>query len=392
MGQYGGYIFSSFTNKDGLPDSKVFDVKEDKDGYIWVKTWNGVCFFDGQKFYTVDITDEEGTSKINQTFYELADGSIWISNNKNSFLEYDKFQNQYTGKSLDSISEADIIRDKDNPVIFRDGRFFTRGEKSDMILNLDEFSELKNDIPSVFLLNNNDLWIYTRSSQLFIYNRKSGNLLEIPSRLWNYEIKSLHADRSGNVWLSTANGLMRAEKSNVWNLYQSNVDSITDERIFMVSKDRKGRVWAGGIDGKIFSYDSNLRLDKILKIPYIQYSTTNRHLGRIFGMSPDEKDVLWLSLNSDFSLYKISINNFDIEPQKTRAGPEINGSKKILRTIFIQNEDIWIGSYGSTLLKLEPEDGMLSMFSPENHKITPPIWKILADRSNNLWLGTDCLR
>lgn len=142
MGQYGGYTFSNFTDKDGLPNSKILDAKEDKDGYIWVRTWNGVCFFDGRKFYTVDLKDEEGASKINQIFYELADGSIWISNNRNSFWEYDKFQNQYTDRSLDTIGKVNVNNTVET--IFKDGQVLAvRGEKSDTILNFRAFSELK---------------------------------------------------------------------------------------------------------------------------------------------------------------------------------------------------------------------------------------------------------
>lgn len=242
-------------------------------------------------------------------------------------------------------------------------------------------------------MNHNDLWIHTRSSQLFIYNLQSLNLIEVPSKLWSYEITSLSRDRSGNVWLGTANGLMRAEKSNTWNLYQSNIDTITDERIFMVTKDRKGRVWAGGTNGRVFSYNSNFQLDKVLDLPYTvnaKNASTIRHSGRVFGMVLDEQDMLWVSFKGDFNLSKINTNNFETEAQKIRTKSKISDSRKILRTMLIQNEDLWIGTYKADLFKLRSGEDTLSMFS-SNYNTGQPVWKILADHSNNLWLGTLCL-
>jgi len=474
VGQYGGYIFSNFSDKDGLPNSTIRKVIEDKDGYLWVKTWNGICFFDGRTFQNVDLTNEVGASKINQSFYVLADGSIWISNDQNSLLEYSKFQNQYTGNSIDSIGRVSIIghcqsktifqkleeieyfyidslkqKQAINFQVFKDGKpikdysikkvyqdiilcgynnqtytatiehttknlirinltkpiftdnFFLshehlfynaqvlkiEGKELDTLINRKEFNELNIDKPFKFVLNKNNLWFYTKSSQLFVYDLNTGNLLEIPSRLWGHQILSLDKDRSGNIWLSTAKGLIRVEKSNTWNFYQSNNDSSLDERIFMVTKDQNGRVWTGGIDGKVFSYDSNFQLDKILSLPYIKNSSVTRHSGRMFGMSLGKKDDLWVTLKGNYSLFKINTNNFSVQPQTIKPTSELHETQKILRTIFIQdNQSIWLGG-NRGLHQYHLDDNSISFFRHEQ-----TIWKIVADKANNFWLGTNCLK
>lgn len=42
--------FEKFGIQDGLSSSKVFDIKQDKDGYIWCATDEGFCRFDGIAF------------------------------------------------------------------------------------------------------------------------------------------------------------------------------------------------------------------------------------------------------------------------------------------------------------------------------------------------------
>jgi len=478
-GQYGGYIFSNFTDKDGLPHSTVLHTLEDKDGYIWINTWDGICFYDGRKFHNVELTNEEGASKVNQRFYELADGSICISNSKNPLWEFDKFQNQYPGDSLrgfnnshnawnfknktifsqyrdtsffyydslknnrpisveirnkhqkvvqchvfqifdniawctvkgnsilaeiEEIDDTTIVGTILNPEIYNIGNnpifdknvFFNkdiieiRDLKLDTLMRFDQHKELLNLNPIRILRNNNDIWIYTKSSRLFIYNIISESLIEIPSFAWNHEITSLDADRSDNVWLATANGLVRAEKSNKWNLYQASNDNIIDERICMLVKDGNGRVWAGGTKGKIFSYDQNSNLDKLIDLPYSDNASTIRYSGRIFGMSLDKNDDLWVSIKDDYSLFKINTTNSNFEKQVVKPVTKDRPDKRILRTILIENEsEIWTGGYYS-LHHYDRQTKMLSTFTGEEDDGVNigSIWKIVADNSENLWLGS----
>jgi ligand-binding sensor domain-containing protein len=55
-----GYMhpsFHPFGISDGLPSLEVYDVVEDKDGYLWFGTDNGLCRFDGYVFETFTVRD-----------------------------------------------------------------------------------------------------------------------------------------------------------------------------------------------------------------------------------------------------------------------------------------------------------------------------------------------
>jgi len=455
QGQYGGYIFSQFSDKDGLPHSTVMDVMEDNDGYIWINTWNGICFFDGINFHKVELTEEGGASKINQSFHDLSDGKIWISNKRGILWEFDKFQNRYlmdsivmppksktlghcNGKTVfhlpgedeyfyinssgtvqdiffevfanDQVRKhAQVMEIDGNTVICKEGDHYFTGRINsfrndtikielcdfkidqgklhfsdnvmhvqnqllstecgqDTIVDLNAFEELRNENVSRFIVNQNDIWIYTKSSHFFIYNLESKNLVKIPPRVWNYELLSMNKDRSGNVWLGTANGLVRAEKSSVWKFYQSNLDTTIDERILMLVKDENGRVWTGGTDGKIFSYNPALKMDKILNLPYTLNSFVDRYFGRVFGMHLDASKHLWVSLKGDYSLHKININNFSSEAQNIYPAKQFGSRQRILRTIDISNDNtIWIGGYQ-----------VLNSYVPETDSLYPMLEDTLA--------------
>jgi ligand-binding sensor domain-containing protein len=52
-----GFHLKTYTTKDGLSSSYVWSVKEDKLGYLWIGTPNGLNRFDGKNFINYGITD-----------------------------------------------------------------------------------------------------------------------------------------------------------------------------------------------------------------------------------------------------------------------------------------------------------------------------------------------
>ncbi|MDP4263890.1 MAG: histidine kinase [Bacteroidota bacterium] len=51
------YSSVRYDTKDGLPSSTVYDVSQDKNGFIWFATENGLCRFDGKNFKTFTTKD-----------------------------------------------------------------------------------------------------------------------------------------------------------------------------------------------------------------------------------------------------------------------------------------------------------------------------------------------
>jgi hypothetical protein len=49
--------FRQYTTDDGLPSSETYIIVEDRSGYIWIGTDNGVARFDGYEFEVFDADD-----------------------------------------------------------------------------------------------------------------------------------------------------------------------------------------------------------------------------------------------------------------------------------------------------------------------------------------------
>jgi len=83
--QYECY-FEHYGAEDGLPQHTVMDILQDKKGFMWFTTWDGLCKFDGYKFITYRLspnTNPEAKSNRLDYIYEDKYNTIWI-------LSYDK--------------------------------------------------------------------------------------------------------------------------------------------------------------------------------------------------------------------------------------------------------------------------------------------------------------
>ncbi|HRX29955.1 MAG TPA: two-component regulator propeller domain-containing protein, partial [Saprospiraceae bacterium] len=68
----------SYTTDDGLPSSEVYDVLQDRDGYMWFSTDNGLSRFDGYEFKNYGF--EEGlTDLVVFDLQEDSKGRIWMN-------------------------------------------------------------------------------------------------------------------------------------------------------------------------------------------------------------------------------------------------------------------------------------------------------------------------
>ncbi len=70
--------FRNYTTDDGLPNNWVYDIYQDKTGYIWIATDHGVCRFNGYTFEQFpDTLYTNLTSVMNGAMAEDSLGRLW---------------------------------------------------------------------------------------------------------------------------------------------------------------------------------------------------------------------------------------------------------------------------------------------------------------------------
>lgn len=63
--------FEHYSAEDGLPQGVVSDMFQDKKGFMWFATWNGICKFDGYRFTTYTFLPDSGIPVKSNRFYHI---------------------------------------------------------------------------------------------------------------------------------------------------------------------------------------------------------------------------------------------------------------------------------------------------------------------------------
>jgi ligand-binding sensor domain-containing protein/two-component sensor histidine kinase len=121
------YTYIHYDVKDGLAASTVYDICQDKDGFIWFATDAGVSRFDGTNFKNFTTSDGLPETEVVRVFAD-SKGRVWISAFKNAICYYYKgrIYNQENDRFLKRITVNSVIMDyaesPDGSIAFTTGK------------------------------------------------------------------------------------------------------------------------------------------------------------------------------------------------------------------------------------------------------------------------------
>jgi two-component sensor histidine kinase len=136
------YNYIHYDVKDGLAGSTVYDLCQDKDGFIWFATEAGISRFDGANFKNFTTSDGLPETEIIKVFAD-SKGRIWMAPFKNNICYYynGKIYNQQNDSLLKKINLRSVI------ITFQESVDHAIGFNSDeevVILNADNTVETYN--------------------------------------------------------------------------------------------------------------------------------------------------------------------------------------------------------------------------------------------------------
>ncbi|MGN0864127.1 MAG: two-component regulator propeller domain-containing protein, partial [Stenotrophomonas koreensis] len=109
------YGASRWDMRDGLPHNLVHSIAQDRQGFIWAATWEGVLRFNGRSFTVFDNENTE-EARLSGVFSLLAeaDGSILAGTAFDGIYRHDQGQwAPYGGSGLRSLLVEDMRRTGD---------------------------------------------------------------------------------------------------------------------------------------------------------------------------------------------------------------------------------------------------------------------------------------
>lgn len=359
--------------EEGLSNSYVVDIVEDKNGYIWIATEEGLNKLEGGKF---------------TSFYKANKGKLI----------------NLTGNELNSLFD-----DPNEPILWigtqRAGLISFNYQNNTQIIYQhnyqDPHSIITNDITSIHPATDGNLWITTYWRGIEYLDKKTGKFThynqqtipELPSNtVW-----TAIDDNKGNLYIGHSNhgmSILSTKNKKVKNFTydKSNNNSLPSNNIQCIFKDNTGNIWVGTEKG--------LALYKPETETFIRLGEKEPALShRIYDIQQFNENELWIATEfGGIAIINLSKSLFNTaeEIQFIQAGDnEYNLNNSTVRCLFQDShQNIWAGTWGGGVNFLSSNTALFKSFSYSSYSsgssLNAPIASaVCLDKQNYLWVGTD---
>jgi len=396
--------FDFYSQENGLSNNQIHCTLQDKKGWMWFGTSQGVCRFDGYKFTVFKNDSEDSTTlkgNLVRTIFEDSKGQLWIGTENGGLNKFNRdkenFQHLFYSGSRAILKDATVtsVHEDLNGNLWigtRTSLFRMENENSLIEINPSNrpnFSEYFRVIHSDKV---GQIWLGTNNG-LFLYNPKNNQVqkINLPQNLSpNQEIWSIYMDDDGLVWVGTyANGLYTIN-SQTLQINPLIVDPANDRSLTVraVAKDRNGKFWIG-TRGGLYIYEKRSGVTAFYFHDEREpKSLVNNSIQCIFH---DLKGDVWIGTRNGINFLIEERQN--IQGYKTMPGDDrYLNSNEIYAFRVDEKGDIWVGTESGGINILNRRTGRFSYIIPQkgntNSLSRNCIKALLDDNEGNLWIGT----
>lgn len=392
---------------DGLISDKIFDVKQDRQGFIWIATYNGLDRFDGNKIVHYFPSPSDSTSLPVSLIKKLiidAENNLWVISNSSYLVKYNRTYDNFNTLSFKNINESV------DPVIISDvcdglNNTLWISTLNSGLIKLNTKSGSVENVPlpdygslPIYKVYKADEYLYLDMgdpSSLLKFNTETKEvyfikLSETPSeKAANFFSKSIYLDSTGVLWVGTVGkGLYRMEGDKVeW--YSRDNGKLSGNIVTSILDYNKEHLWVSTDDGGISILDKKGNLIQILREE--QEKMFSLPVNNIENLFIDRQNVLWVST------YGGGINRYDPnrylfnKVTKPSYNPKTLNNDNILSFFEDSEGDIWIGTDGGGINKLI-QPGHYNHFLYEKNNPNSVSGNVITnlqeDNKGQLWIST----
>ncbi|MDT3695238.1 MAG: two-component regulator propeller domain-containing protein [Ignavibacterium sp.] len=407
--------FNQLTTSDGLSNNTVYNIIQDKSGFLWFTTDDGLNRFDGYQFkvFRNDQKDQNSISdNTTMAITEDYEGNIWIGTKNGIINCYDPVFNRFKKWDIKSTDEKDnpinVIHIDDNKYVwvgtYRSGLYRLNPETGE-IKNWhndpnDNNSLSNNYISAIVEDEKNNLWIGTfyglnkfnpeESEKHFtrFFNSPDNTSSLSANTIWAITSSCLE---NKILYIGTINGLtiLNTETEQLNSIAISNPDNL----MFGTGT---GSVIEEIVNGErilwIYSYAGLLRYN--LSRNTLDRFTANKESqsgllsNQIYSIYKDNSGVLWIGTNNGinfFSQKNIKFNN-KLKYSKERFNTAPISKCDVKAIAKTQDGTIWFGTENGFYFT----SGTVGKKTIKKHPslASDNIWCLTPGRENELWIGT----
>jgi len=382
--------FKNYGIPDGLSMSRIFDIEQTPDGYLWVATADGLNRFDGYEFKVYkNIPNNKSSLEENYiTSLEVdGNGDLWVGTNGGFLSYYSSVSHEFVRVPL-KLKNGKFNTSRVNTIFWDSEEYLWVGTEANGLFRLDSLSVKNYNTDNSFLRSNNVLSVNRNelSKTLWVGVFSGLNSLSYDSLTINKKVELAGGSiliiefKGKDILAGTQDQGIHLLRENGVELYHDPY-SATDLCI-----DRYSQEWVGvfneGIE--LFQPDGEVKLLK--HDPNDINSLANNVVEKIFE---DASGNIWFGTISGLSVYRPNMQKF----KKIGAYKgNINGLQddNIYHAYQDSREDIWFCTYNGGIAKLDNRTKKIINYNKANSKglISNSTRVLLEEKPGFYWVGT----
>ncbi|HET9587483.1 MAG TPA: two-component regulator propeller domain-containing protein [Anaerolineales bacterium] len=362
--------FDHISIEQGLSQSSVGVIFQDRRGFLWFGTQDGLNRYDGYNFKTYKPDPDVPTSLSDRWITSIVEdrqGMLWIGTRLGGLNLYDPLTEQFTH----------FLHDSEDPSSLSD-----------------------NHVNVLFLDKNDNLWVGTPDG-LDLLNRESNTFKHYvyspsqPEGISGKNITAIYQDSRGRFWVGTyAGGLNRFDPQNntffpyQYNPDDSNLNTISSNHVTAIVEGKNSVLWVGTRGGlNRFSPDSG-RFEQFLHYDNNAQSIASNIIN---ALHVDSTGNLWIGTVSGLDRFQAVGKRFI----HYRNDPTFSQSLSYDNVVSIYEDRggvLWFGTHGGGVNKYDRQRGDFAYYrhDPKDTNTLSGnfITSIHVDSDGDAWIGT----
>ena len=347
---WGRNPYRRYDVRSGLSDNSVKDICQDRTGYMWFATKDGINRFDGNKIRTY-ASSMTGDHLNIDVICPHSDGMrLWLG----------------------CTSSLEIF----DPVTGKASRF--RKAAADGT-GIDECTSLMYD-------DDGNLWIGSISSGLFKWSEKDSSLIHYNVPGSDY-ILSLFQDNSGLLWVGSASGLYvydrESDSFSRGFLLVDGIPNLGDNEFTTIIQGEGKNLMVGTQNGAVAEFDPERGTFNVYQP--VDAQGTVMPVTRIHSIY--RKSENHYMIGADSGLYY-----FDRKTGKWSTSDVLSDESSIYRFYRDREGGLWIGTYFCGVNYLSPRQNEILWFYDDGRPGSlngNAVSEFCEDPSGNLWIATE---
>lgn len=385
------YYFKNYQVHNGLSSNTITTILQDKKGFIWLGTRNGLNRFDGNSFKIFRNNKDDNTSLGSSSVLTLGEDSreqIWVGTYKGIYL-YNPLLENFTPFTRIPMGETrSICHDQNGNTWIVNNFSLYRYHAATS--NVKSYAQDSTQVVTMALSDNGTIWTANFSGVIRRYDPRTDTFISYDLPAANRSealtiVQDIYPISDTTLLIGTMNRVY------FFNTHTRKLENVLKDipgniQVHKILKQSPSEYWLGTETGLYILDMQHRELTPIRKEYGNPYAITDNV---IYSFCKDREGGTWIgTFFGGVNYYSPQLNQF----RKYFPQESVNSlSGNLVHEICGDQEgNIWIGTEDAGLNKLNTRTGRITHFMPGQGKSSiaySNIHGLLAD-GNELWVGT----